>query len=61
MPIGGLKEKLLAAHRGQVQTVMIPRSNQKDLQEVPKQLKREMEIVLVNKVTDVLRRALVWN
>jgi ATP-dependent Lon protease len=61
LPIGGLKEKLLAAHRGQVRTVMIPRNNQKDLQEIPKQLKREMEIILVNKVTDVLRRALAWN
>ena len=60
LPVGGLKEKVLAAHRGHVRTVMIPRPNRKDLQEIPKQLRQEMEVILVDKVTDVLRRALVW-
>ncbi len=59
--VGGLKEKVLAAHRGHVHAVMIPRSNRKDLQEIPAQLRREMEIILVDKVADVLDRALVWN
>jgi ATP-dependent Lon protease len=58
LPIGGIKEKILAAHRGQVHTVMIPRSNKKDLQDIPRQLKQEMKIILVNRVTDVLNRAL---
>jgi ATP-dependent Lon protease len=61
LPVGGIKEKVLAAHRGQVRTVMIPRTNRKDLQEIPKQLRKEMEVILVDKVTDVLRHALVWN
>jgi ATP-dependent Lon protease len=60
LPVGGVKEKVLAAHRGQVYTVMIPRPNRKDLQEIPKQLRQEMEVILIDKVTDVLRRALVW-
>jgi ATP-dependent Lon protease len=60
LPVGGIKEKILAAHRGQVHAVMIPRPNKKDLQDIPKQLKREMEVILVDKVTDVLRRALIW-
>ncbi len=59
LPVGGIKEKVLAAHRGRVRTIMIPRPNQKDLQEVPKQLRKELEVVLIDKVTDVLRRALV--
>jgi ATP-dependent Lon protease len=58
LPVGGIKEKILAAHRGQVQTVLIPRSNKRDLQEIPKQLKQEMKVILVDRVTDVLHRAL---
>jgi len=60
LPVGGVKEKVLAAHRAQVRTVLIPRPNRKDLQEIPKQLRQEMEVILVDKVTDVLRRALAW-
>jgi ATP-dependent Lon protease len=60
LPVGGIKEKILAAHRSQMHTVMIPRPNRKDLQDIPKQLKQEIEVVLVGKVTDVLKRALVW-
>ena len=58
LPVGGIKEKVLAAHRGRLRTVMIPAHNRKDLLEIPKQLKKEIEIILVNKVNDVLRHAL---
>jgi ATP-dependent Lon protease len=58
LPVGGIKEKVLAAHRCHVRTVMIPRPNRRDLQEIPKDLRKEVEIILVDKVTDVLRRAL---
>jgi len=61
LPVGGVKEKVLAAHRGQVRTIMIPRPNQVDLREIPKQLRKEIEVILVDKVTDVLRHALVWD
>jgi ATP-dependent Lon protease len=60
LPVGGVKEKILAAHRGQIHTVMIPRPNRKDLQDIPKQLKQEMRVILIDRVTDVLKRALVW-
>jgi ATP-dependent Lon protease len=59
LPVGGVKEKVLAAHRGRIHTIMIPRPNQKDLQDIPKQLRKEMEVILIDKVTDILRRALV--
>jgi ATP-dependent Lon protease len=58
LPVGGVKEKVLAAHRGQVRTIIIPRPNKVDLQEIPKQLRKEMEVILVDKVTEVLRQAL---
>jgi len=58
LPVGGIKEKVLAAHRGHVRTVLIPRNNQRDLEEVPKQLRKELQVILVDKVTDVLRHAM---
>ena len=58
LPIGGLKEKLLAAHRGGIATVLVPRDNEKDLAEVPDNVKRGLEIVLTNDVDEVLERAL---
>jgi ATP-dependent Lon protease len=59
LPVGGVKEKVLAAHRSQVRTVLLPRLNKKDLVEIPKELRREIEVLLVDKVTQVLKRALI--
>ncbi len=58
MPIGGLKEKLLAAHRSGITTVVVPRENRKDLREVPRRVLKAMRIVLVEHMDDVLREAL---
>ncbi len=59
LPIGGLKEKLLAALRGGIKTVMIPAENEKDLAEIPDIVKDGLEIIPVSDVMDVLKRALV--
>jgi ATP-dependent Lon protease len=59
LPIGGLKEKLLAAHRGGIKTVLIPKDNEKDLAEIPDNVKRGLDIVPVTVVDEVLERALV--
>ena len=58
MPIGGLKEKLLAALRGGVKTVLIPEENAKDLAEIPDNLKEGLEIIPVSHVSEVLKHAL---
>ena len=58
LPIGGLKEKLLAAHRAGIKTVLIPMENKKDLVEVPKIILSEMEIIPVKNVDEVLKVAL---
>jgi ATP-dependent Lon protease len=58
LPIGGLKEKLLAALRGGVKTVLIPKDNEKDLEDIPDNVKRGMEIVPVSTVDEVLKHAL---
>ena len=58
LPIGGLKEKLLAALRGGIKTVIIPQENVKDLAEIPDNVKNEMEIIPVSKASEVLKIAL---
>ncbi len=58
LPIGGLKEKLLAAHRGGISTVLIPQENEKDLTEIPKNIKQDLKIVPVRSIDQVLETAL---
>ncbi|MCG6533736.1 MAG: endopeptidase La [Syntrophales bacterium LBB04] len=59
LPIGGLKEKLLAAHRGNIKTVIIPEDNEKDLADVPANILKALNIVFVGNVDDVLKVALL--
>ena len=58
LPIGGLKEKLLAAHRGGLTTIVIPQENEKDLAEIPKNIKSALDIKPVRWIDEVLRIAL---
>jgi len=58
LPIGGVKEKILAAHRSGIKTIILPEKNEKDLDEVPKQIREEMKFVLVNEVSQVVAEAL---
>jgi ATP-dependent Lon protease len=58
LPIGGLKEKLLAAHRGGIDTVMIPKENEKDLKEIPADVLRGLKLLLVEHMDEVLAQAL---
>ena len=61
MPIGGLKEKMLAAHRAGIDTLLIPRENRKDLREIPKRVLKSMRVVLIEHMDQVLREALALN
>ena len=56
LPIGGLKEKLLAARRGGIATVLIPAENSRDLTEIPKNIKQDLDIRPVQWIDDVWRR-----
>ena len=58
LPIGGLKEKLLAAHRAGIKEVLIPKDNEKDLTDIPKKVKEDIKITSVEIVDDVLKIAL---
>jgi ATP-dependent Lon protease len=59
LPVGGIKEKMLAAHRGHIKRVIIPADNKKDLKEIPAKILRAMEVILVEHMDDVLIQALI--
>ncbi|MGD9677431.1 MAG: endopeptidase La [Vulcanibacillus sp.] len=59
LPIGGLKEKTLAAHRAGLTTIIIPRENEKDLDDIPANIKKDITFILVDHLDQVLERALV--
>jgi ATP-dependent Lon protease len=59
LPIGGLKEKILAAHRGGVKTVLIPKENAKDVDDIPAPILKNVTLIQVDHMDEVLRHALV--
>jgi ATP-dependent Lon protease len=59
LPIGGLKEKIIAAHRGGIKKILIPQENEKDLKDVPKSISKQLEIVSVEHMDEVLTHALI--
>jgi len=61
LPVGGLKEKILAAHRGGVKKILIPKENEKDLKDIPPTVLKEVEIVLVKHMDEVLPHSLILN
>jgi ATP-dependent Lon protease len=58
LPIGGLKEKVLAAHRAGLKTIILPKRNEKDLDDVPEEVRQSLKFVFADKIEDVLRAAL---
>ncbi len=58
LPIGGVKEKLLAAHRAGVSTIILPRKNEKDLSDIPADVRKDLQVELVDTMDEVLRIAL---
>jgi ATP-dependent Lon protease len=58
LPVGGIKEKVLAAHRNGMKTVILPKRNEFDLDDVPEEIKNKIQFVFVETVDDVLEAAL---
>ena len=61
LEIGGVKEKLIAAHRAGLRTIILPKDNRKDLEDVPKQVVRDLRFVFVSHMDEVLKVALTKN
>jgi ATP-dependent Lon protease len=59
LPIGGVKEKLLAAHRAGIKNIILPKENEKDLQDIPQDILESMKVCLVETMDEVLQMALV--
>jgi ATP-dependent Lon protease len=59
LPVGGIKEKILAAHRAGLATVILPRRNEKDIDDVPNDIKKKMKFVFVDHVDEVIAEALM--
>ena len=59
LPIGGLKEKALAAHRGGIRTVLVPEENKKDIEDIPATILKTVELIVVSHMDEVLKRALI--
>jgi ATP-dependent Lon protease len=58
LPVGGIKEKVLAAHRAGIRTVLLPKLNEKDLEELPESVRKEMAFFLVDNIGDAVKAAL---
>ena len=58
LPVGGIKEKVLAAHRAGIRNVMLPKLNEKDLEELPEAVKKEETFILADNIADAVKTAL---
>ncbi|MDD7347318.1 MAG: endopeptidase La [Clostridiales bacterium] len=59
LPVGGIKEKVLAAHRAGIKKVLLPRENERDIEEIPESVRNQLKFVLLNEAKDALKEALV--
>ena len=59
LPIGGLREKSIAAHRSGLKTILIPKENVRDIDEIPEGVKKELEIIPVSIIDEVIENALI--
>ena len=61
LPIGGLKDKVIAAHRAGIRTILLPRENKRDLDEIPDSIKEELSLIPVAKAGEAIEKALIWD
>jgi len=60
LPVGGVKDKVIAAHRAGIRTILLPRANKRDLEEIPDSIKRELQIVTVTRADEAIDKTIVW-
>ena len=59
MPVGGIREKVLAAHRAGIKKILLPRENERDIDDIPQTVRKQLEFVLIDHVDQALEEALV--
>jgi len=58
LPVGGIKEKVLAAHRAGIRSVILPKRNERDIEDVPEELRKQLRFIFVDDASEVLQHAL---
>jgi ATP-dependent Lon protease len=53
LPIGGLKDKIIGAHRGGIKTIFIPKKNEKDIDDIPKEIQKDIKLILVDNYNEI--------
>jgi ATP-dependent Lon protease len=61
LPIGGVKDKVIAAHRAGIRTILLPRDNRRDLEEIPDSIKEDLTIVTMARASDAIEKTLIWD
>jgi len=59
LPVGGIREKVLAAHRAGIRKVLLPRENERDIEDIPEKVRNQMEFVLIDNASDALKEVLI--
>jgi ATP-dependent Lon protease len=61
LPIGGLKDKVIAAHRAGIRTIIFPRGNMRELEEIPQTIKKDLTFVAIAKADEAIERTIIWD
>lgn len=59
LPVGGIREKVMAAHRAGIKTVLLPRENERDIEDIPENVRKKLNFILLDEVRDALKQALI--
>jgi ATP-dependent Lon protease len=60
LPIGGLKDKVIAAHRAGIRTIIFPKGNLRELEEIPKTIKKDLTFVAITKADEAIEKTIIW-
>jgi ATP-dependent Lon protease len=61
LPIGGVKDKVIAAHRAGIKTILLPRENKRDLEEIPDMIKKDLKFILISSASQALEKIIIWD
>jgi ATP-dependent Lon protease len=61
LPIGGLKDKVIAAHRAGITTIIFPKSNRRELEEIPETIKKDLSFIAIAKASEAIEKTIIWD
>ena len=60
LPIGGLKDKVIAAHRAGIKTIIFPKSNMRELEEIPESIKKDLSLISITRAAEAIEKTIIW-